>query len=280
VFEPLICCLKGIWVHPHTIPLAKLAPDGNYGLFMGVKMMPLCHGWGCHPFQSASHIHIGCTIKSGWAHWYAFQRHRVIALCHYTSQIDSDLGILVHLRSVNDALGNVWGYHPTQLLPTFTKCLSLWYAVSRVCVHPHTIPPAKLAPNVLEFCVTWGVTIMPLHHVWGCHPSQMTSHIHIRYINSVWAFDMLSQGHMGAPLSHSIGQVGSKIWDFWFWVTWGVEMMPLCHGWGCHPILQSASHIHIRHIQSVWAFVMLSQRYMSAPLYHSTGQGGPQIWEF
>jgi hypothetical protein len=21
------CCLKGIWVHPYTIPLAKLAPD-------------------------------------------------------------------------------------------------------------------------------------------------------------------------------------------------------------------------------------------------------------
>ena len=27
VFEPLECCLKGIWVHPYTIPLAMLAPD-------------------------------------------------------------------------------------------------------------------------------------------------------------------------------------------------------------------------------------------------------------
>ncbi len=29
VFEPLICCLKGIWVHPdaHAITAAKLAPD-------------------------------------------------------------------------------------------------------------------------------------------------------------------------------------------------------------------------------------------------------------
>ena len=27
VFEPLICCLKGIWVHPYTIPTAKLVPD-------------------------------------------------------------------------------------------------------------------------------------------------------------------------------------------------------------------------------------------------------------
>ena len=27
VFEPLVCCLKGIWVHPYTITPAKLALD-------------------------------------------------------------------------------------------------------------------------------------------------------------------------------------------------------------------------------------------------------------
>ena len=27
VFEPLICCLKGSWVHPYIIPLAKLAAE-------------------------------------------------------------------------------------------------------------------------------------------------------------------------------------------------------------------------------------------------------------
>ena len=26
-FESLLCCLKGIWVHLHTVTLAKLAPD-------------------------------------------------------------------------------------------------------------------------------------------------------------------------------------------------------------------------------------------------------------
>ncbi len=26
VFEPLVCCLKGVWVHPYTVTLAKLAP--------------------------------------------------------------------------------------------------------------------------------------------------------------------------------------------------------------------------------------------------------------
>jgi hypothetical protein len=27
VFEPLVCCLNGIWVHPYTVTPAKLAPD-------------------------------------------------------------------------------------------------------------------------------------------------------------------------------------------------------------------------------------------------------------
>ena len=32
VFQPFVCCLKGIWVHPYTITSAKLAPDlGNQG---------------------------------------------------------------------------------------------------------------------------------------------------------------------------------------------------------------------------------------------------------
>jgi hypothetical protein len=27
VFEPLVCCLKGIWLHLYTITTAKLPPD-------------------------------------------------------------------------------------------------------------------------------------------------------------------------------------------------------------------------------------------------------------
>jgi hypothetical protein len=37
-----------------------------------------------------------------------------------------------------------------------------------------------------------------------------------------------------------------------FWVNFGVEMMPLHHGWDWQ-LPQTASHIYIRHIQSVWA---------------------------
>jgi hypothetical protein len=37
-----------------------------------------------------------------------------------------------------------------------------------------------------------------------------------------------------------------------FWVTCGVKMMWLCHGWG-QQSPQTASHIHNGHIQSDWA---------------------------
>ncbi len=37
-----------------------------------------------------------------------------------------------------------------------------------------------------------------------------------------------------------------------FWVTCEVKMMWLCHGWGWQPP-QTAPHIHIKHIQGVWA---------------------------
>ncbi len=45
VFEPLLCCLKGIWVHPSTIPLplAKLAPD------LGIQV----HLWSAHDVITA-----------------------------------------------------------------------------------------------------------------------------------------------------------------------------------------------------------------------------------
>ncbi len=40
--------------------------------------------------------------------------------------------------------------------------------------------------------------------------------------------------------------------SFGFWVTRGVKIMWLCHGWDWQPP-QLASHIHIGHIQCVWA---------------------------
>ncbi len=40
---------------------------------------------------------------------------------------------------------------------------------------------------------------------------------------------------------------------------------------------QTATHILIRHIQSVWAIGMLSQGHMGAPLHHYSDQVGPRF---
>ncbi len=32
VFAPLVCCLKGVWVHPYTVTPTKLAPPQIWGV--------------------------------------------------------------------------------------------------------------------------------------------------------------------------------------------------------------------------------------------------------
>ncbi len=53
------------------------------------------------------------------------------------------------------------------------------------------------------------------------------------------------------------------------WVTCWVKMMSLCHGWGWQPT-QTASHIHIRHLQSVWACWHAVHRHMVVALHSYT----------
>ncbi len=53
---------------------------------------------------------------------------------------------------------------------------------------------------------------------------------------------------------------------FWFWVTCGVKIMWLCHVWGWRPP-QTASHIHIGHIQCVWAHWYAIHGHTISPLH-------------
>ncbi len=62
-----------------------------------------------------------------------------------------------------------------------------------------------------------------------------------------------------------------------FWVTYGVKMMSLRHGWGWQPP-QTASHIHIRHIHSVWARWYAVYRHMIAALHSYTQPTWLRIW--
>ncbi len=103
--------------------------------------------------------------------------------------------------------------------------------------------------QILGFWLTCGVKMMSLRHCWGWQPYQTASPIHIRHIQSVWEHQYCPWAY-GSSLKqfypHYLGQI------LGFWLTCGVKMMSLCHGWGWQPP-QTASRIHIRHIQCVWA---------------------------
>ncbi len=44
VLQPLVCCLKGKWVHPYIVIPAKLAPEFGIWVTCGLKLMSLRHG--------------------------------------------------------------------------------------------------------------------------------------------------------------------------------------------------------------------------------------------
>ncbi len=105
--------------------------------------------------------------------------------------------------------------------------------------------------QIFGFWVTCGVKIMWLCHGWGWQPPQTASCIHIRHVQSVWV-------HWYAVCMHTISALHSCPPYFLaqilgFWVTCGVNMMLLCHGWGWQQS-QTASHLHIEHVHSDWAY--------------------------
>ncbi len=84
VFEPLVCCLKGIWLHPYTNTLAKLSPD----------LWSQCHNiifWDWYLPQIASYIHIR-HIQSVWAIGMLSQGHMGAPLFRYTGQVAPRFG--------------------------------------------------------------------------------------------------------------------------------------------------------------------------------------------
>ena len=80
--------------------------------------------------------------------------------------------------------------------------------------------------------------------------TQTASHIHIRHVQSVWAHRYDVHCHMVAAWHSYTSQYLAHILGYG--VIYGVNMLSLCHCWGWQP-LQTASCIHIRHLQSVWA---------------------------
>ncbi len=70
VFEHLLRLWMGLWLHTHTFITTDASPDlGKLSEFLpnaSVQTMPLCFGWGCRTFQTASFIPV-IHIWDVWA---------------------------------------------------------------------------------------------------------------------------------------------------------------------------------------------------------------------
>ncbi len=114
VFEVLFCCLKGIFVHPYTVTLAKLAPCFGLLVHLRVEIMPLRHGWGWYPPQIASHIH-SRHIQCVWGIVLLSQEHMDVPLYLYTSKGVLrfwNLGVTCGVKMM--PLLDGWGWYPPQ----------------------------------------------------------------------------------------------------------------------------------------------------------------------
>ena len=135
-----------------------------------------------------------CCLKDTWMHPFP------LAAAKLAPYLDS----WHHLWSENDAI-SLWlrlistSDYFIRLYKTYTKCLSHCYTVSRAYGCTLTPSHRPSCPQNWEFWFTCGVKMMSLRHIWGWYLPQTTSYIHIGHIKSVWAINMMSQWHMGAP---------------------------------------------------------------------------------
>ncbi len=205
-----------------------------------------------------------------------------ICMQHYIitpATLAPDFEILGHVWSVNDTIA--WWFRLTSNsdrphpFKTCTMCLRYWHSVSRAyrCTLIQFHQPSW--PQILEFfghlwsgndaITSW----LRLTSTSDCYPhpyKTQTKCLSHRYaVSQAYGCTLIPLHRPSCP----------QILDFF--VTCGVETMPLHHGWGRYPP-QTISHIHIKHIQHVWGIGMLSQRHMGAPLYHYRGRLAPDFW--
>ncbi len=119
-----------------------------------------------------------------------------------------------------------------------------WYAI-----HGHTVSAldSYTHPAWLRF---WGSGLLAESKWWGYVMVEADSHLKL-LPKSILIMHKILATLICCPLA-----CGSSLTQFYpgylaqifgFWVTCGVKIMWLCHGWGWQP-LQTASHIHIKHV--------------------------------
>ncbi len=157
-----------------------------------------CHGWGCKPSLTASHIHIGC-IESVWAPLYAVDWHVDAPLHCYTcaggGQILENWGKAEPKWRCGVMVGAVnhhW-LHPTSILDVHKVIEHLHMLWMGIWVRPYTVIPVPVGVKFWKFgCKVkpkWqcGVMVEAVNHHW-LHPTsildvyKVIEHLHMLWI--------------------------------------------------------------------------------------------------
>ncbi len=168
-----------------------------------------------------------------------------------------------------------------KLLPT--SIIDIWKVFEHIdmlstCIQyqPYTIIPTLLGSDFGVLGHLWSqndviMSWLRLTATSNCfpHPYWAYAKLLSTLICYPWAYSIsLTQVY-----SHYLGQI------FGFWVTCGVKMMWLCHGWGWQSP-QTASDLHIRHIQSICAHWYAVHWHTVAALHSFTHPTWVRFWGY
>ncbi len=157
-------------------------------------------------------------------------RHIGAPLYYYRGRLAPDFGFWGHLWSGNDAISSQLRLtSPSDCFPnsyqTYTKGLRYWHAISEAYGCTHTVPPAKLATDfgILVICGMENDAIsswLRLKSTSDCIP-----HPYQTYTQCLKYWYAVLQAY-GCTLISFHQPSWPQILEFW--VTCGVEIMPLC----------------------------------------------------
>ncbi len=252
-----------------------LAQILGYVVTCGVKIMHFCHSWCWQPPQTASHLHIR-HIQSDWAHWYAVHGHTVSPLHSYTHPAWLRFwgsGSLAKSKSCDYVM--VEGDGHLKLLPTsILDMCKIFEHIDMLftCIQyqPYTVLPTLLLGS------DFGV----LGHLWSQNDVIMSW---LRLTATSNCSPPPYWEHWYAIHGQTVSALHSYTHPTWvrFWGSGSLlesQIMWLCHGWGWQPS-QTASHIHIRHIQSIWAHWYAVHWHAVAALHSFTHPTWLRFWD-
>ncbi len=195
VFEHLLRLWMGIWLHTHTITttdfftglweLAEILPDAS------VQTIPLCFGWGCRTFQTASHVHV-IPIWGDWAPSHVVDGHMAShSHCYHHRHFPRFLRFgwnptwckcANHATTLWLKLLNLLNCipHPCD---TNMRCLSIFsgcgwaHGLTLTSLPPQTLPQiwvSWLKFNLIEVCKPCHYTLVEAVELFKLHPISMS----------------------------------------------------------------------------------------------------------